>query len=205
METRNDFVRALGIVPGIRAPARLNFAGWAELEPRRYGRMEFRFADRAVPGLFERDRDPPVSHPAPLDYVARAIEEARKSGRVLVQCTSYALVGELAVLPTPAAWSGVSLPGLVDHVVIPGSPSVRTPCGTRPRGASSRSWDCRRLPRSSSSPATGTPRCAASSLRGLAAGSRDRARAAPCGSSIRDFRCQSRWPGRSGVPVRGGR
>ena len=115
METRNDFVRALGIVPGIRAPARLNFAGWAELEPRRYGRMEFRFADRAVPGPFERDRDPPVSHPAPLDYVARAIEEARKSGRVLVQCTSYTLVGELAVLPTPAAWSGVSLPGLVDH------------------------------------------------------------------------------------------
>ena len=146
----NDFLRALGIAPGMRAPARLNFAGWAELEPRRYGRMGFRFADRAVPGPFERDRDPPVSHPAHLDYVARAIEEARKSGRVLVLCTSYALVDELAkrvsspvvhvrgarlgscldafradrraVLLTPAAWSGVSLPGLVDHVVIPRVP-----------------------------------------------------------------------------------
>ena len=112
--------------------------------------MGFRFADRAVPGPFERDRDPPVSHPAHLDYVARAIEEARKSGRVLVLCTSYALVNELAkrvsspvvhvrgarlgscldafradrraVLLTPAAWSGVSLPGLVDHVVIPRVP-----------------------------------------------------------------------------------
>ena len=30
----NDFPRALGIAPGMRAPARLNFAGWAELEPR---------------------------------------------------------------------------------------------------------------------------------------------------------------------------
>ena len=148
----NDFLRALGIAPGMRAPARLNFAGWAELEPRRYGRMGcvFRFADRAVPGPFEHDRDPPVSHPAHLDYVARAIEEARKSGRVLVLCTSYALVDELAkrvsspvvhvrgarlgscldafradsraVLLTPAAWSGVSLPGLVDHVVIPRVP-----------------------------------------------------------------------------------
>ena len=155
----NDFLRALGIAPGMRAPARLNFAGWAELEPRRYGRMGFRFADRAVPGPFERDRDPPVSHPAHLDYVARAIEEARKSGRVLVLCTSYALVDERAkrvsspvvhvrgarlgscldafradrraVLLTPAAWSGVSLPGLVDHVVIPGVPLQQSPVRRR--------------------------------------------------------------------------
>ena len=146
----NDLLRALGIAPGMGAPARLNFAGWAELEPRRFGRMAFRFADRAVPGPFERGDAEPVAHPAHLAYVARAIEKARKSGRVLVLCTSYRLVDELAarlagaivhvrgtrlasrleafraseraVLLTPAAWSGVSLPGLVDHVVIPRIP-----------------------------------------------------------------------------------
>ena len=148
----NDLLRALGIAPGMRAPARINFAGWADLEPRRFGRMRFRFADRSVPGPFAYgDEDDPVSHPGHLDYVARAIEEAQRSGRVLVLCTSYALVEELAarlsgaavvhvrgtrlgscldafradpraVLLTPAAWTGVSLPGLVDHVVIPRIP-----------------------------------------------------------------------------------
>ena len=146
----NDLLRALGIAPGMRTPARINFAGWADLEPRRYGRMRFRFADRSVPGPFESGRDPPVSHREHLDYVARALAEARKTGRVLVLCTSYALVDELAervrspvvhvrgtrlashfdafrsepdaVLLTPAAWSGVSLPGIVDHVVIPRIP-----------------------------------------------------------------------------------
>ena len=88
----NDLLRALGIAPGMRAPVRINFAGWADLEPRRFGRMRFRFADRSVPGPFAYgDEDDPVSHPAHLDYVARAIEEARRSGRVLVLCTSYAL------------------------------------------------------------------------------------------------------------------
>ena len=38
----------------------------------------------------------PVSDPGHLDYVARAIEAARESGRVLVLCTSYALAEELA-------------------------------------------------------------------------------------------------------------
>ena len=146
----NDFLRALGIAPGMRAPARLNFAGWRDLEPRRFGRMRFRFADRSIPGPFDRGAEGPVSHRGHIEYVARAIEEARKTGRVLVLCTSYALVDELAagladaivhvrgarlgscldafradaraVLLTPAAWSGVSLPGLVDHVVIPRIP-----------------------------------------------------------------------------------
>ena len=146
----NDLLRALGIAPGMRTTARINFAGWADLEPRRYGRMHFRFADRSVPGPFEPGRDPPVSHREHLDYVARAIGEARRSGRVLVLCTSYDLVRELAervpdplvhvrgtrlgscldafgadpgaVLLTPAAWTGVSLPGLVDHLVIPRIP-----------------------------------------------------------------------------------
>ena len=146
----NDLLRALGIAPGMRTPARINFAGWADLEPRRYGRMRFRFADRSVPGPFEPGRDPPVSHREHLDYVARAIGEARRSGRVLVLCPSYDLARELAervpdplvqvrgtrlgscldafradpgaVLLTPAAWTGVSLPGLVDHVVIPRIP-----------------------------------------------------------------------------------
>ena len=146
----NDLLRALGIAPGMRTPARINFAGWADLEPRRYGRMHFRFADRSVPGPFDPGRDPPAAHPAHLDYVARAIGEARRSGRVLVLCTSYDLARELAarvpgplvqvrgtrlgscldafradpraVLLTPAAWTGASLPGLVDHVVIPRIP-----------------------------------------------------------------------------------
>ena len=146
----NDLLRALGIAPGMRTPARINFAGWADLEPRRYGRLRFRFADRSVPGPFEPGRDPPVSHREHLDYVARAIGEARRSGRVLVLCPSYDLARELAervpgplvqvrgtrlgscldafradpgaVLLTPAAWTGVSLPGLVDHVVIPRIP-----------------------------------------------------------------------------------
>ena len=148
--TPNEFLRVLGIAPGMRSCARLNSAGWADLEPRRHGRMRFRFADRAVPGPFKRDGADPVAHPAHLRYVARAIEEARRSGRVLVLCTSYGLAkalaarvadvvlhargtrlagcldafraSERAVLLTPAAWSGVSLPGLVDHVVIPRIP-----------------------------------------------------------------------------------
>ena len=146
----NDLLRALGIAPDMRTPARLNFEGWTELEPRRYGRMRFRFADRAAPGPFRRDGGVPVSDPRHLDYVARAIAQARTTGRVLVLCTSYTLVLELAarvspaivhrrgtrlasrlgafrarsdaVLLTPAAWTGVSLPGLVDHLVIPRIP-----------------------------------------------------------------------------------
>ena len=146
----NRFLRALGIAPGMRFPARLNGPGWTDLEPRRYGTMHFRFADRTVPGPFHRDREPPAAHPAHLDYVARAIEAARNTGRVLVLCTSHVLVDELAkrvrtpivhtrgtrlasclepfrakpdaALLTPAAWTGVSLPGIVDHLVIPRVP-----------------------------------------------------------------------------------
>ena len=146
----NDLLRALGIAPGMRTPARLHFEGWTDLAPRRYGRMRFRFADRATPGPFRRDGDIPVADPRHLDYVARAIEAARTTGRVLVLCTSYPLAHELAarvpraiahrrgarlasclgafrahphaVLLTPAAWTGLSLPGLVDHLVIPRIP-----------------------------------------------------------------------------------
>ena len=146
----NDLLRALGIAPGMRTPARLNFEGWTLLEPRRYGRMRFRFADRAAPGPFRRDGDTPVADPRHLEYVARAIAAARTTGRVLVLCTSYTLAQELAarvpravvhrrgarlasclgafraqpgaVLLTPAAWTGLSLPGLVDHLVIPRIP-----------------------------------------------------------------------------------
>ena len=146
----NGLLKTLGIAPGTRGSAAVRFSPWANLEPRQYGRMRFRFAARAVPSPFEPGRDPAVAHPAHLDYVARAITEARTSGRVLVLCTSHDLVGELAervtdpvvhargarlascidafrdrsdaVLLTPAAWTGVSLPGLVDHVVIPRIP-----------------------------------------------------------------------------------
>ena len=146
----NNLLRAFGIAPGMRTPARINFAGWEDLQPRQYGRMQFRFADRTVPDPIRRDRDPPVADSKHLDYVAGAIEEARKSGRVLVLCTSYTLADELGtrlrnaivhvrgtrlgsyldafraasstVLLTPAAWTGVSLPGVIDHVVIPRIP-----------------------------------------------------------------------------------
>ena len=146
----NAFLRTLGIAPGTRGHATVRFAPWVNLEPRRHGQMRFRFADRSLPGPFEPGRNPPVSHPAHLDCVARAITEARASGRVLVLCTSHDLVGELAarvtdpvvqdrgarlascfdafrarsdaVLLTPAAWTGVSLTGLVEHVVIPRMP-----------------------------------------------------------------------------------
>ena len=149
----NDLLRAFGIAPGMRTPARINYAGWSDLQPGKYGRMRFRFADRSAPGPFRRnhdDDDRTVADPQHLRYVADAVEEARKSGRVLVLCTSYKLVDELGaripsaivhargvrlgafldafrtaphgVLLTPAAWAGVSLPGMVDHVVIPRIP-----------------------------------------------------------------------------------
>ena len=131
----NDLLRAFGIAPGTKTPARINYAGWNDLQPRRYGRMRFRFADRSVPGPFRRGEDDSAeADPAHLRYVASAVEEARKSGRVLVLCTSYALAEELgsrveaaivtneapactatldafrtapdSVLLTPAAWAG---------------------------------------------------------------------------------------------------
>ena len=147
----NDLLRAFGIAPGMRTPARINYAGWRDLQPKTYGRMEFRFADRTTPGPFASgDDESRASDPQHLAYVAGAIEEARHTGRVLVLCTSYTLadeIGHLApdarvhvkghrlrsylddfrtdphgVLLTPAAWAGISLPGLVDHVVIPRIP-----------------------------------------------------------------------------------
>ena len=146
----NALLRALGIGPGAPAPGRINAPGWADLQPRRYGAMDFRFADRAAPAPIRRVDGAPVSNPGHLDYVAQAIEAARRSGRVLVLCTSYRLAAELAlrvpgaiehargerlasrldayradanaVLLTPAAWTGLSLPGLIEHVVIPRIP-----------------------------------------------------------------------------------
>ena len=149
----NDLLRAFGIAPGMKTPARINYAGWSDLQPGMYGRMGFRFADRSTPGPFRHshdDDDRTAADPRHLRYVADAVEEARKSGRVLVLCTSYELVHELGaripsvivhargvrlgafldafraapdgVLLTPAAWTGVSLPGMVDHVVIPRLP-----------------------------------------------------------------------------------
>ena len=146
----NALLRALGIGPGAQAPGRINAPGWADLQPRRYGAMDFRFADRAAPAPIRLVDGAPVSDPEHLDYVALAIEAARRSGRVLVLCTSYRLATELAprvrnpiahaqcerlasrldafradpnaVLLTPAAWTGLSLPGLVEHVVIPRIP-----------------------------------------------------------------------------------
>ena len=154
----NDLLRAFGIAPGMKTPARINYKGWDDLQPRKYGRMRFRFADRSVPGPFRKGEDDAAeadpahleADPVHLRYVAGAIEEARQSGRVLVLCTSYRLAEEIGsrveaaivhergvrlsgcldafraapdgVLLTPAAWAGVSLPGMVDHLVIPRIP-----------------------------------------------------------------------------------
>ena len=92
----NDLLRALGIGPGASRPRRVNGAGWADLQPRRYGEMHFRFADRAVPAPIRYVDDVPVSDPMYLDYVAGAIEAARTNGRALVLCTSYGLADALA-------------------------------------------------------------------------------------------------------------
>ena len=51
----NDLLRAFGIAPGMRTPARINYAGWSDLQPGKYGRMRFRFADRSAPGPFRRN------------------------------------------------------------------------------------------------------------------------------------------------------
>ena len=95
--------------------------------------------------------DPAHSNARWLDYAAAGVRAAReRGGRVLVLATSYgdaeALVRRVtgailhrrgqkldlaldafradpaAVLVTPAAWGGVSLPGLVAHLVIPRIP-----------------------------------------------------------------------------------
>lgn len=122
------------------------------IAPDRFGRMSFRLADRGVPSPGLRDDDGDVtSNPEWLDYVASGIQAARDcGGRVLVLTTSYSDAAALAdrlptvlvhqpgikltelverykadpaaVLITPAAWTGVSLPGLVDHLVIPRIP-----------------------------------------------------------------------------------
>lgn len=151
----NDLLRAFGIAPGMKTPAKINYEAWGNLEPRQYGRMQFRFADRSVPSPFIREVDDSAdaqADPEHLRYVVSAIEEARKSGRVLVLCTSYKLAEEIgacvkssivhargtllrtcldefraapvpnAVLLTPAAWAGVSASGAVDHIVIPRIP-----------------------------------------------------------------------------------
>ena len=78
----NDLLRALGLGPGGRAPGRINAPGWADLQPRRYGEMDFRFADRSAPVPIRHVDGAPVSDPGHLDYVARAIEAARERGRV---------------------------------------------------------------------------------------------------------------------------
>lgn len=94
----NDLLRAFGIGPGMKTSARINYEGWSNLEPQQYGRMQFRFADRSVPGPLIKEGDDPAdtqASPEHLRYVASAIEKARESGRVLVLCTSYMLAEEI--------------------------------------------------------------------------------------------------------------
>ena len=217
----NDLLRALGIGPGTRAPARLNAPGWADLQPRRYGEMDFRFADRSVPAPIRHLDGVPVSDPGHLDYVAQAIEAARKSGRVLV------LVHELparrgarrAGARRRGACAGDAARELARGV--PGRRERRAPHargmgraqpralhrprrrsthpvpaalgrGRGPGAASSNSSGSPRRPSRASSSATAPPPCGARSPKGSDAGSGGRTSGAQCGFSTRGFRFRNR-------------
>lgn len=111
--------------------------------PRRFGDMQFRLADRAVPVPLVDG----VPQPAFFDYAAGVVRQAAATGRTLVLCASYVDAEELArrlpadaiiqhggdrlapliarfraaadaVLVSPAAWVGLDLPHLIDNVVI---------------------------------------------------------------------------------------
>ena len=122
----------------MKTSARINYKGWDDLQPRKYGRMRFRFADRSVPGPFRKGEDDSAeadpahleadpahleadparleADPVHLRYVAGAIEEARQSGRVPVLCTSYRLAEELGSRVEAAIVHerGVRLSGYLD-------------------------------------------------------------------------------------------
>jgi Rad3-related DNA helicase len=114
------------------------------VSPPKFGIMEFRLADRAVPLPLTADGLP---NPPFFDYAALMVQEAAQTGRTLVLCASYADVLELVqrlgtgviaqqrgqplmplierfradpagVLVTPAAWAGLDLPHMIDNVVI---------------------------------------------------------------------------------------
>ena len=146
----NALMRALGIGPGAKAPGRVNAPGWADLQPRRYGAMDFRFADRAAPAPFRprrrcagvRPRAPRLRgagdrgreakragagavHELPARRRARPAGARRHRARARrAPCEPARCVPRRSerVLLTPAAWTGLSLPGLVEHVVIPRIP-----------------------------------------------------------------------------------
>jgi ATP-dependent DNA helicase DinG len=113
----------------------------------RFGTLSFVLADRDAPPPRINVDGQALSNPAYLDYLATGIAAAReRGGRVLILTTSYGDAKALgdrvqgglvhtrgqklrslietykadpaAVLITPAAWAGVSLPGMVDHLVI---------------------------------------------------------------------------------------
>lgn len=118
------------------------------IEPEKFGEMGFVLARRDIPAPYDASGRRSAEW---RDYVTSGIGEAsRRGGRVLVLAASYddvddfaerlpealahrrgasliplleAFVGdERAVLLSPAAWAGVDLPHLVDHVVIPRIP-----------------------------------------------------------------------------------
>ena len=77
-----------------------------------------------------------------------------------------------AVLLTPAAWTGLSLPGLVEHVVIPRIPSARPRSRTRPGADSSPSSGLPPRASSAFSPAIAQPPPKRTLAQGIGRGSR---------------------------------
>jgi Rad3-related DNA helicase len=130
----------------IRAATGLYGAREVMIEPRRFGYMRIMLAARDVPTPNER-----TGRSAWLDYVAAGVKAAAADGgRILILTASYAdtsdLCARLTDLPliehrrgerlqdvlkpigsgsifvTPAAWTGIDLPGAWTHVVIPKIP-----------------------------------------------------------------------------------
>lgn len=137
-EDAGAFLRSIGADPLWNSTAPL-----ATFAPQRFGSLRFTLADRRVPFHFNEG----TLNKEWLAYAATMIEAARRAGgRVLVLSPSYKEAADLgacipgaivhhrgqplashleayrahetACLITPAAWTGVDLPGFIDHLVI---------------------------------------------------------------------------------------
>ena len=137
-EDAGTFLRSIGADPRWNSTSPL-----ATFAPPTFGTLRFTLADRRAPAPFDHE----AVNEDWLAYASAMIETARRAGgRVLVLSPSYAEAAALAVrvpgavvhqrgdslgqhlerfradtgacLITPAAWTGVDLPGLIDHLVI---------------------------------------------------------------------------------------
>ena len=98
----NDLLRAFGIAPGMKTPARINYAGWSDLQPGRYGRMGFRFADRSAPGPFRRNHDDDDRTVAARRKLAQGIGRGIRGP--IESCTLWILDPRFP-LPKSMAWA----------------------------------------------------------------------------------------------------